>query len=182
MHVQKNGTRFTSRYSKNNYVSSNEILQLELDDQTLYNLLTPQGETPIMISPSVMITDYLRSPSLVGCKRWYYITEAGHELTGLPVGHTMDGRTKKMKMETIRPYSQIVRPIYKDLSKTVTIPVTVGQLLEIGCEGITWDKLFDDMFWLKRPCRDENKCETKFIPAKGRLTEQNMNTTLVETC
>lgn len=132
----------------------------------------------MMISPGVMIADYLRNPSLVGCKQLYYITEAGHALTGLPVGHTMNSRTKRMKMEIIRPYSQIVRPVYKDLRKIVFIQVRVGQRLEIECEGIAWED-FDYMYWLTKPCRND-KCELDFIPSEGRMIEQSMNTSLVE--
>lgn len=140
------------------------------------NFILIQGEDPMLISPGVIISDYVRNPSLLGCKTLYRVTEMGHNATGLPLGHKLYGRETTMAMSTILPYSQIVRPTCRDLMKTVAVPVTLGQRLEIECEGIAWD-IFDVVYWLKKPCRGQ--CDTEFVLKEGRVSEQAMNTTLV---
>lgn len=133
----------------------------------------------MMIGPGAIIADYIRNPSLIGCKTRYFITQMGHALTGLPVGHAMDGRSKTMELMIRRPQGTIVRPIYKDVRKIVSVPVTLGQRLEIECEGMA-PYVTDEVFWLTKPCRGVTECTSTFVSGEGRVREQLMNTTLLD--
>lgn len=132
----------------------------------------------MMLRPGVMLADIIRNPSRVGCKGHYHITEAGHRLTGLPVGHTLYSPTKKLTMRIWRPFSQLVRPIASPMRKNVIMLATVGRHLEIDCEGIAWD-MFDSAYWSMSPCQDD-KCVRQHIPREGRLKTQRVNTSSVE--
>ncbi|KAK2813249.1 hypothetical protein Q5P01_000878 [Channa striata] len=140
-----------------------------------------KGESPTMISPGVMIADRLRNPSLAGCRNRYRVTVEGSDATGIPAGSVLEGPAKKVRMEIARPYPRLVRPACKHLSRSTVIPVVVGQRTEIQCEGFGWG-LFDEVFWLTSPCREEGACKNDFVGEEaGRLFERdNVNTTLVE--
>ncbi|KAK2814303.1 hypothetical protein Q5P01_000636 [Channa striata] len=142
---------------------------------------TSCGRDPTMISPGVMIADRLRNPSLAGCRNRYRVTVEGSDATGIPAGSVLEGPAKKVRMEIARPYPRLVRPACKHLSRSTVIPVVVGQRTEIQCEGFGWG-LFDEVFWLTSPCREEGACKNDFVGEEaGRLFERdNVNTTLVE--
>ncbi|KAK2811724.1 hypothetical protein Q5P01_000157 [Channa striata] len=94
-----------------------------------------KGESPTMISPGVLIADRLRNPSLAGCRKRYRVTIEGSDATGIPAGSVLEGPAKKVRMEIARPYPRLVRPTCKHLSRSMVIPVVVGQRTEIQCEG-----------------------------------------------
>ncbi|KAK2813527.1 hypothetical protein Q5P01_000769 [Channa striata] len=64
---------------------------------------------------------------------------------------------------------------------STVIPWSWASAAEIQCEGFGWG-LFDEVFWLTSPCREEGACKNDFVGEEaGRLFERdNVNTTLVE--
>ncbi|KAK2825796.1 hypothetical protein Q5P01_020010 [Channa striata] len=123
-----------------------------------------KGESPMMISPGMMIADCLRNPSLVGCRKWYRVTVEGSDATGIPAGSVLEGTAKNVQMEIARPYSRVVRPTCKHLYRSTVIPVVVG--------------LWTDLWVCGRKSLDALALARKEV---GRLFEQdNVNTTLVE--
>ncbi|KAK2813564.1 hypothetical protein Q5P01_000721 [Channa striata] len=115
-----------------------------------------------------------------GCRKRYRVTIEEATPPGYPPG-VLEGPAKKVRMEIARPYPRLVRPTCKHLSRSMVIPVVVGQRTEIQCEGFGWG-LFDEVFWLTSPCREEGACKNDFVGEEaGRLFERdNVNTTLVE--
>lgn len=113
----------------------------------------------------------------MGCRKVYNVTDLGQALTGLPVGHTVNGPDTKIKLYTHRPEPYIIRPVRRYWHvDTVTVPAELGRSVNIECEGTTWDSTLDDVYWVHRPCREGEICTADFVEEEGRIHQENMNT------